>query len=754
MKQPSTSAILSSSGLPPLCAAVDASIKVCFVPVTLFVIVLLAAPAVATERVSPVAVVSASGPAFPQGRANGNPPDADYAAERAIDGDPTTFCCLLDDTLDGSSPTTIPANAAAPVTGRVVFDLGRPVVVTGARLVARTPGGALNPKLADFFCFAHDDPVKGEVRTLQSDHSFRGLHGGQYEDVTWDGVRARYVGMRVRSSYESGGPVHYNFQIGEMEFFVEPMAQGPGSDKGTALVYCKQKTLPETMLAARRCHQACYEGLKPAGGQGQSLWERIRRDFPAAKNRLLAYARFDWFQAPGWFGHVGNTELEQRLLQRALGETGPVAKSLQQQLQQLIETKAPADDVRWLQLCAKGAELALLLRETRSLGAAIDDLEKSFAERYPADKLRRELHEIERRAAEATRPDSDDSSFDRLLSQLERLKRRALVEANPLMPEKLLFVKRYTYSPGWYYAEFMRASRFGGNLCILSLADGNVRELVPELAGGIFDRFDLSFDGRRVLFAYKAKPGKGFRLYEVGIDGDGLRQLTTDPPDEEQRVAKYWHPRYKPSGVYRHHTDDFHPCYLPDGGICFASTRCERGVLCDQSDTLTVNLLYRMDGAGRDLRPLSQGALSESTPSVMPDGRILYTRWEYVDKGVIAVQALWAMYPDGSASREIYGNELEFPPVLIHGRAIPGDNHSFVATATMHHPFAVGPILLLDVSKDIRTHQPIHSLTPDTSLQIDGCRWVSPRRAVHASAQWPVGGGQPGAAVLRALPVG
>ena len=55
----------------------------------------------------------------------------------------------------------------------------------------------------------------------------------------------------------------------------------------------------------------------------------------------------------------------------------------------------------------------------------------------------------------------------------------------------------------------------------------------------------------------------------------------------------------------------------------------------------------------------------------MNDGRILYTRWEYVDKGVIAVQALWAMRPDGSASREVYGNDVEFPPVLIHGRADP-----------------------------------------------------------------------------------
>ena len=400
-----------------------------------------------------------------------------------------------------------------------------------------------------------------------------------------------------------------------------------------------------------------------------------------------------------------------------------------------------------------------------SLRRGVEDLRKAYPERYPADELLDRLTRIEREANQSqTVPDELQERFD-------ALRREALVEANPLMPERLVFVKRFTYSPGWYYAEFMRASRFGGNLCVLDVRSGQVTELVPELAGGIFDRCDLSFDGRRVVFAYKAAPGQGFRLWEVGVDGAGLRQLTFDPPDEAERIAKYWHPNYKKSGVYRHHTDDFHPCYLPDGGICFASTRCEQGVLCDQGDSLSVNVLYRLDPrrsltlqsrvqrqpVGREedrvpvaekdaregdedstlesqatedsalesqatgvIRRLSQGALSESTPSVASDGRILYTRWEYVDKGVIAVQALWAMHPDGSGSAEVYGNEIEFPPVLIHGRAIPGSNQQFVATATMHHPFAVGPIVLVDTQKNIRTQTPLRWITPDTSLSIEG----------------------------------
>ena len=47
---------------------------------------------------------------------------------------------------------------------------------------------------------------------------------------------------------------------------------------------------------------------------------------------------------------------------------------------------------------------------------------------------------------------------------------------------------------------------------------------------------------------------------------------------------------------------------------------------------------FRSDAGGSGLRPLSHGALSEFTPTMMEDGRILYNRWEYVYKGIAAIQ--------------------------------------------------------------------------------------------------------------------
>jgi len=281
--------------------------------------------------------------------------------------------------------------------------------------------------------------------------------------------------------------------------------------------------------------------------------------------------------------------------------------------------------------------------------------------------------------------------------------------------KKILFVRRYTFQSSHYYTDFIDGCRhFGGNLCLLSLDDGTVEELCPELAGGIFGRCDLSFDGRRIVFGYKRQLGEGFRIWQIGIDGKGLRQLTFPPEDEDARIDKY---RLKWHWGYMHHTDDMHPCYLPDGGICFISTRCEFGILCDARDILTGSVLYRMDGDGRNMEKLSHSAVSESAPSIMNDGRILYTRWEYVDKGAVSEKALWAVRPDGTGSVEVYGIDIAFPDTFNVGRAIAGSNDLFVCIGGPHMPVGLGSVLRIDTTRDLRTTDPITYITPETDVQ-------------------------------------
>jgi len=282
----------------------------------------------------------------------------------------------------------------------------------------------------------------------------------------------------------------------------------------------------------------------------------------------------------------------------------------------------------------------------------------------------------------------------------------------------LLFVKRIPYTSDHYYTEYVNSKWTpGGNLCVLDLDTGKSVDLVPELENGVFGRFDLNFDARKVVFAWKSKPTEGYRIYEIDVDpkagrraGTELRQLTFPTAEEQQREGVYAHGSH-------HWTDDMHPAYLPDGHIVFISTRIHYGILCNGQDKFTTTVLYRMDGKGENMRPLTNSSVSEAAPTLLEDGRILYTRWEYVNKGGSAVKCLWAMNQDGSGSAEVYGNDIAYPTTLIFGRPIPGRPSEYVVLGAPHMPATVGTVIRLDMTRDIRTREPMTLLTPDIDIR-------------------------------------
>jgi len=301
-----------------------------------------------------------------------------------------------------------------------------------------------------------------------------------------------------------------------------------------------------------------------------------------------------------------------------------------------------------------------------------------------------------------------------------------LLNAHLAPLKKLLFVKRQTYHSSHFYTDFIDGcSRFGGNLCVLDLETGKVTDLIPEMKQGIFGRFDLHFDADRVVFDWKEAEGKGFRIFEIDIDPvtglrtGGPRQITFPPDDEAARIKKYDnHQNGGTARMYYHQTDDMHPCYLPDGGIVFTSSRCEYGTLCDAPDHLSTTVLHRMDADGSNMEQLTNSPVSEFSPSVMQDGRILYTRWEYVDKGQLGIKCLWAMRPEGSGSVEIYGNDIHLPPTFLHGRQIPGKSHLFVMLGTPHYPQSgIGTVIRVDTTQNIRTRAPMTYMTPYVDIR-------------------------------------
>jgi len=288
--------------------------------------------------------------------------------------------------------------------------------------------------------------------------------------------------------------------------------------------------------------------------------------------------------------------------------------------------------------------------------------------------------------------------------------------SRPKLPfNKIIFVKRFTYHSSHFYTDFLDGcSRYGGNISVLDLKTGKVTDLFGEkslMAGGIVGRFALSFDAKKVVFDWKKAPIEGFRIYEMNVDGTNLRQLTFPPDDEKKRIARYdLHARGGNQKHYFYQTDDMHPCYAPDGSIFFTSTRPQHGVLC--STYLTVPLIHKMNADGSNIQRMTLSAVSEFSPAVTPDGWITYSRWEYVDKGQLGIKCLWAMKPDGSGSKEIYGNDIPFPPTMLHGRPIPDKPHKYVMLGTPHFPQSgIGTVITVDTTKNIRTREPMHFVT-------------------------------------------
>jgi hypothetical protein len=274
--------------------------------------------------------------------------------------------------------------------------------------------------------------------------------------------------------------------------------------------------------------------------------------------------------------------------------------------------------------------------------------------------------------------------------------------------DEILFVKRKPYSSDHYYTDLNNGTspdRFlpGNGISIFDLRTRRERPVVraADMPGGkgFIGAIGLSFDAKKVLFDFRQDPGSGFRIWEVETTGAGLRQVSFPPPDEAEKAAR-WFPGW--------HTDDIHPCYLPDGGIIFSSTRCEHTVLCGGSSHLVAPGLHRMDADGTHVLQLSNSPVSEFCPVILDDGRVMYHRWEYIDKGARVAKAVWSMNPDGSGIQELYGLSDDDTTVYMYPRPMPGSGPRFVSVGTCHFPQGgcFGSIMVVDYGRGVRVRGP------------------------------------------------
>lgn len=234
-----------------------------------------------------------------------------------------------------------------------------------------------------------------------------------------------------------------------------------------------------------------------------------------------------------------------------------------------------------------------------------------------------------------------------------------------------------------------RHTATGSEICVYDPAKpGEPAEVIFETREGFIFDMSPSYDATKLVFSYmesKAPDKCQFHIWEINVDGTGLRRIT--------------------SGPYH----DGSPAYLPDGRIVFSSTRVEAFSMCQ--DFLAAGL-YVTDPAGEDIRRIDYNTLCSTTPFVQSDGSILFTRWEYQDKNIFCTQGLWTINPDGTRVQLFYGNTLTIPNAIYGAKQIPGSSKVVAVMATHHYP-PLGAICIIDRSKGLENPEAMVNITPE-----------------------------------------
>jgi len=202
---------------------------------------------------------------------------------------------------------------------------------------------------------------------------------------------------------------------------------------------------------------------------------------------------------------------------------------------------------------------------------------------------------------------------------------------------------------------------------------------------------ELSFDGRRILFSMRRAVDDNYHIYEMNADGSGLKQLTSA------------------AGIF-----DIDPLYLADGTIAFTSSREPKYCMCNRH---IMGNLFRMEADGANIHQIGKSTLHEGHGSLMPDGRILYDRWEYVDRNFGDAQGLWTVNPDGTRHAVYWGNNTGSPGGVLDARVIPG-TPLCVCTFSSCHDRPWGAIAIIDRRKGVDGPEPVTHIWPASALSL------------------------------------
>ena len=275
-------------------------------------------------------------------------------------------------------------------------------------------------------------------------------------------------------------------------------------------------------------------------------------------------------------------------------------------------------------------------------------------------------------------------------------------------PEILYIMRRpvqpsfYAYTEGQSDAQSERHFMPNSSLQKVSFSNENIygttSTLLKDPKGAIRD-IDVSYDANKIMFAWKKSDYQDdFSIYEMNFaNNNKITQLT---------------------GQGTLGVADYEARYLPNEKIIFNSTRCVQTVDCWKVE---VSNLYTADSNGKNIIRLGYDQVHTNYPTVTNEGTIIYTRWDYNDRGQLFPQPLFQMNPDGTNQTEFYGNNSYFPTVIAHARMLP-NSHKVLAVLHGHHTWQAGKIALINRERGTQEAAGVEFVAPmrkATAVKVD-----------------------------------
>jgi len=434
------------------------------------------------------------------------------------------------------------------------------------------------------------------------------------------------------------------------------------------------------------------------------VWQLIKRDYPAEAEVMVKNAGNKYW---AWFDQKDMVEMEKQVFDKVIKQVSLDSKRLlEEEFAALKKNKVSAEDARWLSLCGKAFRCRAYLADAqqvnlKGLRACIEDIIKSFPGQYPQGQeyLRRwdgfekrlhKLHDELVKGGETLKEQCTKYIEELVAFQRETMRVHPLVVGQPIV-----FIVRNQY-PGSYHAiatmfptaehytktnePYNKLFKGPGAMKVIDFATGGKVKTLVDVPEGVARDPDVHFSGKKIVFAMRHHKDEDYHIYEINADGTNLKQLTS-----AEGVA------------------DWDPIYLPDDSIVFSSLREPKYNMCSRDHAAN---LFRMEADGANIFQITKNTLFDNHSSLLPDGRILYARWEYVDRNFGDAHSVWTVNPDGTNQALYWGNNTPVPPAEYNNHHIPG-TQKFISILGPHHYMLTGSLAVIDRRLGIDGREPL-----------------------------------------------